>query len=524
MKLRILFIFAVILSGAFATEMRFSDFTPEPSPQGTDWLAGYRSAGVAGGNRRWSLNTLSGYFGTNISGLTSNQIASVDYSSLINAPTFILASSQSLSDAQKAQARANIGSPAVQSWAGYSNFLKAGAYGIANVSASANYTFTREIPCETAFTHVRVVFYNAAPTAATWGFVAVAAAPTSGADGTSLTWYPVYFNAPTLPQTQIGLSSGTTRSVTVPAAVGSSTFAIPSFAYSDWVAISSVARSDSGTKPLLQVRCWENSALGALNWDSTSQANYNTALPGREIKTAVTGDTDGSKVTSAASYAIVPSTSANWYAPFYIEYRTANRGVTVLIIGDSLSTSQIADSGNGNRTASWALRACAAVSTTSLPVACLPMVFPGTPSGSFIETATTCINNAKPDILVISGGSPNDGIATVGDQWTNILKVIGYARSRGIQVVVSTVAPWGSNDATASAPRLTLNANIRAAAAYGLFTLLDFDALLRDTGNPLVLASAYDSGGTHLHWNEAGVAAAASAFTPILSSIVATGK
>lgn len=46
---------------------KFSDFTAETSPAGTDHVVGYRTAGVAGGNRRFTLSTLNTYFSANLS-------------------------------------------------------------------------------------------------------------------------------------------------------------------------------------------------------------------------------------------------------------------------------------------------------------------------------------------------------------------------------------------------------------------------------------------------------------------------
>lgn len=67
--------------------LKFSDFTPETSPIGTDFVAGYRSAGVAGGNRKFSLSVLNTYFSANATGLTNAQITSLAFSKLTSKPT-----------------------------------------------------------------------------------------------------------------------------------------------------------------------------------------------------------------------------------------------------------------------------------------------------------------------------------------------------------------------------------------------------------------------------------------------------
>jgi hypothetical protein len=50
-----------------AHAQKFSDFTAETEPADTDHLVGYRTAGVAGGNRRYTLATLATYFQTGYS-------------------------------------------------------------------------------------------------------------------------------------------------------------------------------------------------------------------------------------------------------------------------------------------------------------------------------------------------------------------------------------------------------------------------------------------------------------------------
>lgn len=61
-----LFILFLLLSG-FVYGQRMSEYAAETSPAGTDNVVGYRTAGVAGGNRRFTLSTLNTYFSANLS-------------------------------------------------------------------------------------------------------------------------------------------------------------------------------------------------------------------------------------------------------------------------------------------------------------------------------------------------------------------------------------------------------------------------------------------------------------------------
>lgn len=85
------------------------------------------------------------------------------------------------------------------------------------------------------------------------------------------------------------------------------------------------------------------------------------------------------------------------------------------------------------------------------------------------------------------------------------------ARARGIQVIGSTLTPFGGHRgyrAELDSVRQALNAKIRAGEVYERY--VDFDKALRDPGNPLRLRPAYDSG-DHLHPSDAGYRAMAEA-------------
>lgn len=399
------------------------------------------------------------------------------------------------------------------------NFSKINGWGIASSGASGNFTFACQTPAETAYTHVRVVMWNTAATASTWGFTAVASAPTSGNDGTALTWLPVYFDAPASSERTIGLFSGTTRSVTIPAAIGSGNATIPSFVYSNWVAINSVARSDGGTKPLLQLRSWETAGVSAFNIDTGSQGQYNTQMVGREILSQIASDTDGSRVTSAASYGFTLTTSG-WMPPVFIEFRSAVQVVTIATIGDSLANGQIASAPPNNKSAGWVNTAAAAISTTGVPVAYLNIGYSGNPAGSFRETARTIRDNLVPSILVVSGGSPNDGLDRCGDNLADIIQAVTTARAAGTQVVLTTIAPFGAGDTTANLPRTAANNQIKSLGTLGIVDVLDLDLILRDPGNFNNLLAGYNSG-DNIHWTQSGQTAVSTAAATLFSAMIA---
>ncbi len=64
MKKLLALLFAICAFTGEVTAQKFSDFTAYTTPQTTDYLVGYRTPGVAGGNSRYSFSTLGTYFGT----------------------------------------------------------------------------------------------------------------------------------------------------------------------------------------------------------------------------------------------------------------------------------------------------------------------------------------------------------------------------------------------------------------------------------------------------------------------------
>lgn len=97
-KLILLLLLVFVIPASEAQTLKWSDFTLETSPTGTDHIVGYRTAGVAGGNRRFTLTALNTFFSANISGLTNSQINALAFSKLTGTPTTL--SGYGITDAQ----------------------------------------------------------------------------------------------------------------------------------------------------------------------------------------------------------------------------------------------------------------------------------------------------------------------------------------------------------------------------------------------------------------------------------------
>ncbi len=86
-------------------------------------------------------------------------------------------------------------------------------------------------------------------------------------------------------------------------------------------------------------------------------------------------------------------------------------------------------------------------------------------------------------------------------------QIIAQAKARGIRVIGGTITPfkgWRVWNETLEATRQAVNTFIRAGGAFD--GVIDFDAAIRDTQDPLRMKPEFDTG-DHLHPNDAGLRA-----------------
>ncbi|GIF05311.1 SGNH/GDSL hydrolase family protein [Actinoplanes siamensis] len=109
--------------------------------------------------------------------------------------------------------------------------------------------------------------------------------------------------------------------------------------------------------------------------------------------------------------------------------------------------------------------------------------------------------------------APLDEVVGADDLIWGHRQLIARAHQAGLRAYGATVLPFkddtlGFYSAENERKRSTLNRWIRTSGEYD--AVIDFDAAVRDPGDPLRLRAAYDSG-DHLHPNDAGMAAMAAA-------------
>jgi lysophospholipase L1-like esterase len=138
----------------------------------------------------------------------------------------------------------------------------------------------------------------------------------------------------------------------------------------------------------------------------------------------------------------------------------------------------------------------------------------GGPSGLARFGIDALAQSGVTDVIVLEGINDIGGGAGADQLIAGYEQLIAQAHAAGVRIQLGTITPSGGSieasygDATANAVRQQVNQWIRTQSlADGV---IDFDAAVRDPGNPSQLDPAYD-GGDHVHLDLAGYRALANA-------------
>lgn len=381
-----------------------------------------------------------------------------------------------------------------------------GRMGTLNIAGTTTFHVACEVPTE--FDAVQIIVAN---TAARLSYatinMAVAALP-SAADlnGSAEPWTIVYSGGPSRARMNQANSGGTNR---------------VRYTATDIAQLSSVARSDGGTKPILAMRVIfgptatlpvvGNGTDSFTNWATRSTGNL-WAMRHQAVLAATPGN-----------YANFTSTTNQSQSPI-VGYRFWSRGrvVNVMNVGDSI------DDGRGTYLgAGYGELVCDSLSTVG------GLTFMQANLGWSSQAASTYLTRAmdalrspvvRPDILMIPSMSPNEGTPlTVGQFRTRanwLAKVIDECRRLGVVPVIRTMLPCSAavNDWNASdALRIADNARVVA--------LRDRDVLVADVA-PL-FETVLDGDGQMginpaltndgIHPNDAGLALMAAELAPLVA-------
>lgn len=292
------------------------------------------------------------------------------------------------------------------------------------------------------------------------------------------------------------------------------------FSLSDWIPLSSIARADGGSRPLLLWRSYRDGAASG-NWSfNTIGTGSRTATAAMRERTFVASNAFSDAVTTLNATMSLTTT----VQPIFPIVRFKVPVLSVWGVGDS--TMQCSGQAPESLSA-WGHRACCDVSTPTAPVVWAN--FGG--SSQTAETAWAVAKSAlaagvpPPSVLVVQPASVNDDatpdVRTRETQLATAADVIATAATYRIPYVVwAPLLPYEALNAAQDTIRKGTNTEMAAmAAAHGVHWL-DFSAL-GDGASPEQWVSGYNDGtgaaGDGIHPDEGAFDAV---MTPALTRIL----
>lgn len=282
------------------------------------------------------------------------------------------------------------------------------------------------------------------------------------------------------------------------------------YTLSDWIPISSVARSDSGTKPLLVVRAYMSASavLPCYGNGTDDFTNWATRTDGRLHAMRYQ---DGDHATTATGFT---STTNRSQSPIVgVQYLARGHVITVAGVGDSITEGQGTYLGEG-----FILPAIDALSDSETKFEYMNCGWSGQTMDRFAERAIDIMESEVcPDIIVFPAASPNDIPTTITAAditafRTRRARITAAAKRNGVVPVVWTllptntsVRPYGATDSL----RVAYNAEVLAQASRKLIVVDTATALSGTVSGGQVQMTGQTDG---IHPNNSGNAT----LTPIV--------
>lgn len=227
-------------------------------------------------------------------------------------------------------------------------------------------------------------------------------------------------------------------------------------------------------------------------------------------------------------------TTESWYWLSAVDVLAPAGAATIVAFGDSITDgARSAPNTNHGWTNRFAQRllansgAAATIGIANLGIAGNRVLKDGVGPSALARFGRDVLEQAGARWVVIlegindigQGTGPNVAAAdvvTADDVIAGLRQLAEQAHMRGLKVIGATLLPYqGANyfSEKGETIRESVNAWIRAGAAYD--AVIDFDAVMRDAGNPKQLRREFDAG-DHLHPNDAGYEAMAAAVDPAI--------
>lgn len=371
--------------------------------------------------------------------------------------------------------------------------------------SSLNAGYGLKLEAEAHFDAVRLVWINRAANAINNCTALVAVTETAELDTAAKTGQPVIGGTAYGQLAPAGSILGW-RSVTW---AGSSAVSIPAantavqYGVSDWIPLSSIARADGGSRPLLMIRLQHNGSvdgsfafLGA-SYCSVANRTGTTASRGRIIQAT----DNASGVSTPSNNGTIGTTTFEVFPVFRHRVPT----LSVVVCGDSIVQN---DSLVTNTITSWGWRGCCDASSTNRPVTINNLGCSGKGFAEYWARCQELINSDVPiDVLVIEPATTNDG-------YSNLDRTFETARSRALEIVAFCKAkgirhlcflPLFPNNIVSGADsyRKAYNNFLLTLSGSTSVSFLPM-ADLGDGANPERYKTEYDYG-DHVHPNETAI-------------------
>lgn len=229
--------------------------------------------------------------------------------------------------------------------------------------------------------------------------------PTGGSVG-----YPMYFDGAGADVNTIN-TAATTRNLTLAADAGNVTNgAWPyTYKYTDWSPCFTIPRTDGGPGYLLFVYVTVSS--GQIIRPLFAPGQFTDSVNIHRNRQVVAGHAWTSNSDFADNPTGTDFKGLDGLVPCGIQYLSASPGVTIMVTGDSLSTSPSGDGySTGLNRAAWDL------STPSLPIEVCNVAFGGANMAVYGPTFDNNIQAVRPGIIALQPQSRNDGFTLVNKQ------------------------------------------------------------------------------------------------------------
>lgn len=292
---------------------------------------------------------------------------------------------------------------------------------------------------------------------------------------------------------------------------------------SDWINISSIPRTDGGTKPLIVARVYmnPNSALPCYGDGIDNFTNWATRTDGRIWAARQQA---GVHTGTATGFTSTTNTSQSPIVGF--QYLARGRVITVAGDGDSITDGRGTYLGEGFIMP--AVEQLSSMSGTAFEY--MNCGWSGQSMTNFAERAIDILQSEiKPDVLVMPAASPNDIATTISA--ANIAafrsqrsRVLAEARRLGVPVVLWTWLPSNTavkNYGATDSLRTDYNAEVLAQAGRGII-VADTAAAVSGTttGGQVQMSASSNSDG--IHPNDTGNTALRDVIKPAIQKAART--